>query len=53
MGQQLINKNFGLQVKNEETFKDDDTFYRLLEDDDTMALNRGEVSDCEPLPGKA
>lgn len=51
MGQEVINRKFGHNVKNEEVFKDDGTFYRLLEDDESTALNHGEVSNCEPLPG--
>lgn len=48
MGQILINKHFGKQVKDEETFKDDGTYYRLLEDDDNTALNAGAMSTCQP-----
>ena len=51
MGQALINQHFGHQVANQEDFRDDDTYYRLLEDDDTTALNAGDVSHCEPRPG--
>ena len=50
MGQALIDRHFGHQVKNAETFQDADVYYRLLEDDDTSALNAG-PSDCEPRPG--
>lgn len=51
MGQALIDRHFGHQVKNAETFQDADVYYRLLEDDDTSALNAG-PSDCDPRPGK-
>lgn len=51
MGQQLINRHFGHEVKHHEVFKDDDTYYRLIEDDETTALNSGDVSSCEPGPG--
>ena len=52
MGQMLIDKHFGHNVKDDkEIFKDDDTYYRLLEDDDSSALNAGELSECAPQPG--
>ncbi|WAR22899.1 DPTOR-like protein [Mya arenaria] len=41
MGQALIDRFFGHQVKAETTFQDADIYYRLLEDDDTHALNAG------------
>lgn len=50
MGQALIDRHFGHQVKNVQTFQDADVYYRLLEDDDTAALNAG-PSDCDPRPG--
>lgn len=52
MGQTLINQHFGKQVKEETTFKDDGSYYKLLEDDDTNALNSGATSPCQPRPGK-
>ncbi|KAH3698494.1 uncharacterized protein LOC127862312 isoform X2 [Dreissena polymorpha] len=47
MGQALIDKHFGHHVKGGELFQDADIYYRLLEDDDTSALNSGS-SDCDP-----
>lgn len=51
MGQALIDKHFGHDVKSDETFQDaPDKYYRLLEDDESTALNAGETSQCEPKP---
>ncbi|PVD23300.1 hypothetical protein C0Q70_16566 [Pomacea canaliculata] len=50
MGQQLIDRHFGYNVKTDEIFRDDQTYYRLMEDDETSALNSGSVSECEPQP---
>ena len=46
----LLQHHFGKGVKNTTEFRDDGTFYRLLEDDDSNALNAGVTSDCEPRP---
>lgn len=51
MGQALIDRHFGHQLKKQETFQDADVYYKLIEDDDNNALNAGS-SDCEPRPGK-
>ena len=51
MGQNLISQHFGRDIKKSEVFKDDETVYRLLEDDDSTALNAGTTSECEPRPG--
>ena len=51
MGQALIDRHFGHQVKDQETFTDSDAYFRLLDDDDSSALNSGELSDCQPRPG--
>ncbi len=51
VGQNLIDRHFGSQVKKEETFKPDGTLYQLLEDSETNALNAGETSSCQPRPG--
>ncbi|XP_071117898.1 uncharacterized protein [Haliotis cracherodii] len=50
MGQQLVEKHFSHQVKSgQETFKDEKVYYRLLDDDDSIALNdAGKMSECEP-----
>lgn len=48
MGQALIDRHFGHQVKNQETFQDADTYFRLLDDDHSSALNAGDLSHCEP-----
>ena len=52
MCRQLVERNFGHGVeKGKETeFKDDDSVYRLLEDDESTALNSGMSSVCEPRP---
>ncbi|KAL4235616.1 hypothetical protein ACF0H5_004011 [Mactra antiquata] len=49
MGQALIDRHFGHQLKKQETFQDADVYYKLIEDDDSDALNAGS-SDCEPRP---
>ena len=51
MGQALIDQHFGHEIKNQETFTDSDAYFRLLDDDDSSALNSGELSDCQPRPG--
>ncbi|XP_065062483.1 uncharacterized protein LOC135689250 isoform X2 [Rhopilema esculentum] len=50
MCKQLVEKHFGKSVKEKGQieFRDDDTIYRFLEDDQTNALNSDIVSDCEP-----
>ncbi|KAK2164124.1 hypothetical protein LSH36_68g04032 [Paralvinella palmiformis] len=51
MGQALIDQHFGADInKYQIIFKDDETIYRLLEDDQSTALNAGTVSQCEPRP---
>ena len=52
MCSQLVERNFGHSLgKGQETlFKDDDSIYRFLEDDETSALNSGMSSVCEPRP---
>ena len=54
MCKQLIEKHFGKSVKDKGQieFRDDDTIYRFLEDDQTNALNSEMNSDCEPRKGK-
>ena len=53
MCKQLVEKHFGKSVKEKGQieFRDDDTIYRFLEDDQTNALNSDIVSDCEPRDG--
>ena len=52
MGQALIERHFGHDVKKNERFKDDaSAIYRLLDDDDSDALNAGTMSKCEPRSG--
>lgn len=54
MGQALIDQHFGADInKHQIIFKDDETIYRLLEDDQSTALNAGTVSQCEPRPGSS
>ncbi len=52
MGQELVGRNFGHLLagksKGDEKFQPDG-YYRLLEDDESKALNAGEVSECTPL----
>jgi len=52
MCRQLVERNFGHSLgKGKETeFRDDDSIYRLLEDDESTALNSGMSSVCEPRP---
>ena len=50
MGQALIDKHFGHNVKSVETFQDANVYYKLLDDIETEALNSGTMSDCEPRP---
>ena len=53
MGQALIDKHFGHNVVPDEIFQDAaDKYYRLLDDDESNALNAGEMSECEPRLGK-
>ena len=51
VGQNLIDRHFGNQVKQDQVFKADDTLYQLLEDSDTNALNTGATTLCTPRPG--
>lgn len=53
MGQQLVERNFGhsAQKDGNKGFKDDDTIYRFLEDDESRALNGDVRTQCEPRPG--
>jgi len=50
MCKQLVEKHFGKSVKEKGQieFRDDDTIYRFLEDDQSNALNSDINSDCEP-----
>ena len=52
MCRQLVERNFGhsLEKGKQTEFRDDDSIYRLLEDDESTALNSGMSSDCEPRP---
>lgn len=52
MGQKLIDQHFGHNLKSDQTFQDSDTLYRLMDDDESTALNAGEMSQCEPRPGQ-
>ena len=51
LGGELISRKFGHHVCNDHDFKDGYFFYRLLDDDETNALNMEELSECEPRPG--
>lgn len=52
MCRQLVERNFGhsLEKGKQTEFKDDESIYRLLEDDESTALNSGMSSLCEPRP---
>lgn len=50
MGQKLIDQHFGHNLKSSQMFEDSDTLYRLMDDDESTALNAGEMSTCEPRP---
>ena len=51
MGKIFLEKHFLHSAKKDsENFKDDDTLYRLLQDDESNALNADVSSDCEPRP---
>ena len=54
MCKQLVEKHFGKSVKDKGQleFRDDETIYRFLEDDQTNALNSEISSDCEPRGGE-
>ena len=50
MGQMLIDRHFGHKAGAADAqFANDDTLYRLLEDDQSSALNAGETSECAPM----
>ncbi|XP_071960579.1 uncharacterized protein [Antedon mediterranea] len=51
MGQTLLEQKFGHKIKGKsEHFQDDENLYRLIENDESMALNSGLPSDCPPRP---
>lgn len=53
MCKQLVDRHFGHNVKNDsEEFKDDNSIYRFIEDDESNALNAGIKTQCEPRPGR-
>ncbi|XP_057314241.1 uncharacterized protein LOC130655492 isoform X1 [Hydractinia symbiolongicarpus] len=52
MCRQLVERHFGHSVKKESYFKDDNSIYRFIEDDEGKALNAGIHTQCEPRPGK-
>ena len=53
MCKHLVESHFTHTVKGKTLeFRDDNTLYRFLEDDETNALNANYTSDCEPRPGK-
>lgn len=49
---QLVERNFGhsLEKGKDTEFRDDDSIYRLFEDDESTTLNSGMSSLCEPRP---
>ena len=53
MGQALMDKHFCHSAKKEtELLQDNDSLYRLLQDDESNSLNADVSSDCEPRPGR-
>ncbi|XP_057314242.1 uncharacterized protein LOC130655492 isoform X2 [Hydractinia symbiolongicarpus] len=50
MCRQLVERHFGHSVKKESYFKDDNSIYRFIEDDEGKALNAGIHTQCEPRP---
>ncbi|KAF6028836.1 hypothetical protein EB796_012821 [Bugula neritina] len=46
-GQQLLQRHFIYAVKHQQGFSNSDNLFRLLEDDNSGALNQGETS-CQP-----
>jgi len=52
MCRQLVERNFGhsLEKGKDTEFRDDDSIYRLFEDDESTTLNSGMSSLCEPRP---
>ncbi|XP_065175504.1 uncharacterized protein LOC135805404 [Sycon ciliatum] len=50
MGQELIQRKFGHHVTDDHEFKDGYFFYRLVEDDESEALNTKFPSELEPMP---
>lgn len=46
-GEYLIQHHFVHPVKHSSTFGNDDELYRLVADEDSQALNQGDVSQCE------
>ena len=52
IGKSLLDKHFAHSAKKDTAeFKDNDTLYRLLEHDESNALNANVSSDCEPRAG--
>lgn len=52
MGNILLRQHIARDVRtpNEQTFKNEDIVYRLLEDENSAALNAGTLSECKPSP---
>lgn len=50
-GQYLLDHHFAQSVKHQTGFENTDKLYRLLEDDDSKALNHGDTSQCQALSG--
>ena len=49
MGQELITQHFGHTLKGDEEKFTRDGYYRLIEDDESKALNGGAISECAPV----
>ncbi|XP_014667662.1 PREDICTED: uncharacterized protein LOC106809184 [Priapulus caudatus] len=53
MGESLIQQHFAHNVKRASKFTDDASVFRLLDDEQSGALNAGTMSECLPLPASA
>lgn len=52
MGSALLQQHFAKGVKKLTEFRDDEeSLFRLLDDEESMALNAGTMSECLPQPG--
>jgi len=52
-GQYLLDHHFAHSLSGSEKFEKSSSLYRLLEDDDSSALNQGDTSDCVSRTGTA
>ena len=52
MGKELVSRQFCHAINGSSGFKADGEFYRLFEDEETNALNGGDMSQCEVRKGR-